>query len=177
MENLSSITIKPLTSEELQTWGAKAHSELTRIIQGAKKDTAEMPDLPKSISLADDAGATTYNGNITLAFAFGVVYAIAKTELPIYMDIGGAKLTFEANGVAFGAGFGGAALTGHSIYTAEEIAAFGNVHVHLDVASLYTQLNMWTTNMMPIGVWFGPNAGPPIGGGTFGANCAIATKS
>lgn len=177
MENLSSVSITSLTDEQVKTWGTKAQNELNRIIKGVRKDISDMSDLPKNISLTDDAGGTTYKGNITLAFAFGVVYAVAKTEPPIYMDIEGAKLTFEANGVAFGAGFGGAALTGSSIYTAEEIAAFGMVHVHLDVASLYTQLNMWTTDMMPIGVWFGPNLGPPIGGGTFGANCAISTKS
>lgn len=175
MENLSSVSIQDLTPEQASTCQAKVQEEWNTIIQGIKKDKADMPDLAQNIKLTDTT-PTFYKGKLSVAFAFGAVYAVVKTMPPLYMNVEGAELTFEADGVAFGAGFGGAALVGSSIYTAKEIAAFGQVHIHLTVISLYTKINMWTTDMYPIGVWFGPNIGEPVGGGTFGANCAITQK-
>jgi len=176
MENLSSITLKELTPDEANTYQAQAKTKLQSILEGVAKDKRDMPDLSPNIKTPDTA-PTFYDGKLTLAFAFGGVYAIVKTMPPAYMSVEGVELSFEADGIAFGAGFGGAGLAGSSIYTAQEIAAFGQVHIHFDVATVAVKLNMWTTNMMPIGVWYGAQIGVPVAGGTFGANCGISLRS
>lgn len=176
MENLSSVKLRELTPEEVNTYQAEAKTKLQNILEGVAKDKRDMPDLSPNIKTPDTT-PTFYDGKLTVAFAFGGVLAVVKTMPPSYMSVEGVELSFEADGAAFGAGFGGAILAGSSIYTAQEIADFGQVHIHFDVASIAVKLNMWTTNMMPIGVWKGVQIGEPVAGGTFGANCGIALRS
>lgn len=170
------MNIQQPTPEELDFFGKMAQRDLEHLIQTSKSNVEQNPELKGKVSTLE-GDLSYHSGKATVAFSYFGVYAIVKTMPPQYLSIEGQKLNFEANGVAFGAGFGGAFLVGRSAYTAQEIAAFGEVHIHFSLISNYCCLNMWTVPMAPIGAWRGPNTGAPISGGTFGANCAISLKS